>query len=403
MMAAHSPSARFDGSDFSRVQAWALANLETLVEEYAGVELRRGRCACPLHGGDNPEAFSVQNGKPWHCFTGDCGSGDGVDLVRRLRYHALPEKDGRVAALRELAPRAGVWLEDARATHKNSHPVRRPLAPAPAVRNPDKKAEGRTAPDPLAALREAGIFPAGRLEVQRAACVEGMTLGPKARAYLTARGLQADNAAAFGFRSVEDARAWRVLMAQLAESYLPEELAAAGVPNALPPRMSPPVLVIPYHTRAGALWSWRLRSLEGKHYHTFTGDVLPEPFNAPDLEDLTAADTLHIVEGELNAYSIARTGARVIGLAGAGTWRPEWTRAVSPAGKLVLWYDNDPAGEKGYTRLVEALLPVLGRSGVLARVRRVRISQAEAGAKDANDLHRAGTLVPLMNAAPWTT
>lgn len=391
------PAARFDGSEFSRVQAWALANVESLAVDYAGVELRRGRCACPLHGGDNQEAFSVANGKGWHCFTGDCGSGDGVELVRRLRFAALSEKEGRLAVLRELAPRAGVWLEDARTTHKESQPVRRPITPAPAVRNPDKKAEARTAPDPCEALRLAGMVPATRREVQRAACVDGMTLGPKGREYLAGRGFRPDNAAGFGFRSVEDARAWRALVAQLAESYTLEELTAAGVPVTLP--LAGPCLVIPYHTRDGAVWSWRLRSLEGKEYRSLTGDVLPEPFNAPDLEDLTAADTLHVVEGEMNAYAITLTGARAVGLDGAGKWRPEWTRAVSAAGKLVLWYDNDPAGEKGYTRLVEALLPVLGRSGVRERVRRVRINAPDA--KDANDLHRLGRLRPLMESAPW--
>ena len=389
---------RFDGTDFARVQSWALENVESLAADYAGVELRRGRCACPLHGGDNPEAFSVANGKGWHCFTGDCGSGDGVELVRRLRFGALAEKDGRLAALRELAPRAGVWLEDTRATHKTSQPARRPITPAPAVRNPEKKAEARTAPDPCEALRLAGMVPATRREVQHAACVDGMTLGPKGREYLAGRGFLPDNAAGFGFRSVEDARAWRTITATLAESYTLEELTAAGVPVTLP--LAGPCLVIPYHTRDGAVWSWRLRSLEGKEYRSLPGDMLPEPFNAPDLESLTAADTLHVVEGEMNAYALTLTGARAVGLDGAGKWRPEWTHAVSAAGKLVLWYDNDAAGEKGYTRLVDALLPVLGRSGVLERVRRVRINAPDA--KDANDLHRLGRLRSLMESAPWT-
>jgi hypothetical protein len=390
---------RFDGREFDRVQAWALANVEALAAEYAGVELRRGRCRCPLHDSDNPDAFSVANGKGWHCFTGDCGSGDGVELVRRLRFPALAEREGRIAALRELSPRAGVWLEETPAG--KGAPVPRSKSPEKSPASPRRKSPEKSPepPDPCAALRLAGIVPATRREVQRAACVEGMTLGPKGRAYLAARGFHPDNAAGYGFRSLEDARAWRTLTAHLAESYMLEELTAAGVPATLP--LTGPCLVIPYHTRDGAVWSWRLRSLEGKEYRTLAGDVLPEPFNAPDLEDLSAADTLHVVEGELNAYALTLTGARVIGLAGAGTWRPAWTDAVSAAGKLVLWYDNDPAGEKGYTRLVEALLPVLGRSGVRERVRRVRINAPDA--KDANDLHRLGRLRPLMESAPWMT
>ena len=393
-MAAPTRAARYDGSDFTRIQAWALANVEALAAEYAGVELRRGRCRCPLHDSDNPDAFSVANGKGWHCFTGDCGSGDGVDLVRRLRFGALPEKEGRLAALRELAPRAGVWLDDAKGARG---PERTSVAPPPLPKKSTGKSTEPPPPDPCAALRLEGMVPASRVAVQRAVCVEGMTLGPMGRDYLAGRGFRPDNAAGFGFRSVEDARAWRQLMGQLAESFTREELAAAGVPVTLP--LAGPCLVIPYHTRDGAVWSWRLRSLEGKEYRSLAGDVLPEPFNAPDLEDLTAADTLHVVEGEMNAYALTLTGARAVGLDGAGKWRPEWTHAVSAAGKLVLWYDNDPAGEKGYTRLVEALLPVLGRSGVRERVRRVRINATDA--KDANDLHRLGRLRPLMESAPW--
>lgn len=39
---------------------------------------------CPIHGGDNPNAFVVSLGKNlWYCFTG-CNGGDLVDLVRKL-------------------------------------------------------------------------------------------------------------------------------------------------------------------------------------------------------------------------------------------------------------------------------------------------------------------------------
>jgi DNA primase len=41
------------------------------------------RGPCPLHGGDNPFAFSAHLGKNlWYCFT-RCGGGDVVDLVRK--------------------------------------------------------------------------------------------------------------------------------------------------------------------------------------------------------------------------------------------------------------------------------------------------------------------------------
>ena len=45
---------------------------------------KRYACACPLHGGDNPTAFSIyyqDNRWKWNCFTGDCGGGDAISFV----------------------------------------------------------------------------------------------------------------------------------------------------------------------------------------------------------------------------------------------------------------------------------------------------------------------------------
>jgi len=40
---------------------------------------------CPIHRGDNPNAFVVDRDKNlWHCFTGCAGGGDVVELARRL-------------------------------------------------------------------------------------------------------------------------------------------------------------------------------------------------------------------------------------------------------------------------------------------------------------------------------
>src|SRR5260221_58556 len=52
-----------------------------------GHELNRGRCACPIHGGDNKGAFSVNQKDGvwlWNCWT-DCGrGGDIVELDMAL-------------------------------------------------------------------------------------------------------------------------------------------------------------------------------------------------------------------------------------------------------------------------------------------------------------------------------
>lgn len=56
-----------------------------------GIELSGGanpRGRCPIHAGDNREAFSLfrKDGQwLWHCHTGDCGTGDVIALHRVLR------------------------------------------------------------------------------------------------------------------------------------------------------------------------------------------------------------------------------------------------------------------------------------------------------------------------------
>jgi hypothetical protein len=395
-------------TDWDRIQAWALANLEALFTELTGRPLRGGRAACPVHGGDNPQAFSAANGKGWHCFTGDCGSGDAVDLWRLLRHPNLPKKEGRLTALRELAPRAGVFLED-RATGrqrapggprmpKPASPFRAKPAPAttPPARPPEPTPE-EVADAELAPLREAGIIPASRVAVH-GFIRDALTLGPRGRAYLEGRGLDADAAHAFGFRSLEGA-AWRALEDSLAEEFTPEERAVAKV-NALPSRMGA-ALVIPYHTRDGAPWSLRLRALEaeskGERYRTLGGDAVAFPFNASALAGAEGRE-LHLVEGELNAYTLHTYGVRAVGIPGAGTaWRPAWLEAIRTAARVVAWYDDDKAGREGRATLAETLAETLGKPWLAAHGRKVELPPEI----DANDLHRRGELAPLMEAAPW--
>jgi DNA primase len=67
-------------------------NLVELVE-HAGAKIHRSgyeiRCACPLHKGDNPTAFSVYKGddghEHWHCHTKCATGGDAIDFVQRWR------------------------------------------------------------------------------------------------------------------------------------------------------------------------------------------------------------------------------------------------------------------------------------------------------------------------------
>jgi DNA primase len=90
----------------------------------AALGLRRqgGRLVgcCPIHKGDNPNAFVVDLEKNlWHCFTQCAAGGDVVELVRRL------DGVGYREAAEILAQLAGRGLESERLCHARSATFRR--------------------------------------------------------------------------------------------------------------------------------------------------------------------------------------------------------------------------------------------------------------------------------------
>jgi CHC2-type zinc finger protein len=110
---------------------------------FAGVEFKsqrgkRWRAACPLHGGDNPQAFSVDaETLLWNCFT-HCGGGDAVDFVMKA------EGLDFVGAVTRLAELAGVsyLLRDRLRAHSGLPPVRAVIPrmpPAPPKRHPHEE------------------------------------------------------------------------------------------------------------------------------------------------------------------------------------------------------------------------------------------------------------------------
>jgi DNA primase len=64
-------------------------DLLALVELAGGKMSKSGRswsCACPIHGGTNPNGFNVytgKNGLRWKCFTDSCGGGDSISFVMK--------------------------------------------------------------------------------------------------------------------------------------------------------------------------------------------------------------------------------------------------------------------------------------------------------------------------------
>lgn len=79
------------------------------IEDYLdshGVKVRRNRAVCIVHGGDNPQSFSINpETQRWHCFR--CSeSGDIIDL-----YQAIEGGENWVA-VQDLAQRFGVKLPE---------------------------------------------------------------------------------------------------------------------------------------------------------------------------------------------------------------------------------------------------------------------------------------------------
>lgn len=91
-------------------------SIEHVLSDY-GIYLRKGRCRCPLHGGDNPTSFSVRDGR-FRCFA--CGeSGDVISLVQKLDHLDFSE------AVRYLGQKAGIsGLEFSRRPNRKREKMR---------------------------------------------------------------------------------------------------------------------------------------------------------------------------------------------------------------------------------------------------------------------------------------
>jgi len=407
----HAEAARAAPPDWDRVQAWALAHVVALAREYGGVELNRaGRAPCPLHGGDHPN-LSVAAGKGFHCFT--CGAkGDGVALVAALTGRE------RLDVLRELAPRAGVVLDDCHATHPpRARSGRAPRARAHIPAGSRAEARAEASPGAHAALeapRALGLVPSLAPAVHRAVW-DTLTLTPRGADYLQGRGLDPEAAEAYGFRSLDGPRAWDGVRAVLEASFLPEELHAAGWwgcyatdPDDTPPhvwlpwRGRVPALLLPYWYR-GALDGLRFRRLDGRaavKVLALKDAHHARPFNADALDESAGAE-LHVCEGELDAFTLHLYGARVVGLPGA-TWGTgtgaAWLAALADVGRVVTWYDNDKAGHDGRKAFARALADRYGRAWLAERGRAVTLHD-----DDVNGCHQRGALAEFFTRAEWRT
>ena len=97
------------------------AVLAELISEFGGrLDARTHRGACILHGGERDSFAALDYGFMCHA----CGArGDVVHFVRLHLVGSLPIREGRVQALRWLAPRVGVALGEAPPAPRQSEPA----------------------------------------------------------------------------------------------------------------------------------------------------------------------------------------------------------------------------------------------------------------------------------------
>ena len=60
------------------------------------------RCACPIHNGDNPTAFVINEDFLWSCHTGGCGAGDVFTFVEQMEDLDFPKAVKKVAEILEI-------------------------------------------------------------------------------------------------------------------------------------------------------------------------------------------------------------------------------------------------------------------------------------------------------------
>lgn len=60
------------------------------------------RCACPIHNGDNPTAFVINEDFLWSCHTGGCGAGDVFTFIEKMEDVDFPKAVKKVAKILEI-------------------------------------------------------------------------------------------------------------------------------------------------------------------------------------------------------------------------------------------------------------------------------------------------------------
>jgi hypothetical protein len=340
------------------------------------------------------DALQAYQGGGLKCYS--CGKRwSNVDAVAsRLRLSPAE-------ACKHIAQAFGILLPEP-ARHTKS--PRRPPSASEKIRVGLDKEE-----EPAVLEARSAVY-ASTLEILGGGRKGGEALSEAGRRYLASRGLDPEASGFYGFRSLEGPKDWQRLGSELSERHSLEELKPAawwGSRAGEPARFSPPfggsfpALVIPYWTFGSKLSGLRFRRLDATEkkdrYRDLTGLQPTEPFGTyPVLDGLRSGLTVHIVEGELNAWTLILRNQMAVGLPGAGRpWRKRWPRWFQSAGLVVLWFDNDAAGEAGHQTATDAFADAHGRTWVKEKVRRMPLPTG----KDTNALALEGALEAYLEKA----
>jgi len=293
---------------------------------------RRGRYwrgPCPLHGGDNPTAFSVDTvTKGWTCFS-HCGSGSAVAYVNGGK---TPHGRDFVEAVKKLASLAGVPFPERERTAEEV-----------------KRAEAHARRETL--LRAFLAHVQGNLTKDA---------GKTARAYLTGRGLTGTAVEDLGlFTTRAD-----TLAALTSQGFTKDEVEASGLVH---DGRWEGRLIIPWHDRWGRLGTFAARDLTGKAEEAEKYLYMTTTKWGKSKADLVAFGLdqallkwplfLVLVEGLLDVVNLQAHGfMNVAAIGGAGRelnerrWEALISLGVPP---VVLVMDKDAAGVEGTLAAVE--------------------------------------------------
>jgi DNA primase len=354
------------------------------------------RSPCPLHGGDNPTAFSAfldaKNSWRWKCHSHDCGSGDAISYLQKR--HDLSFVD----AVNELASFIGFQLS--KQTEPFVRRITRPLPSAP-------MAQERAYMDDDAQISAALAFLAILNQIPRS-----RELGVR---YGATRGIPATTLDSMGsawYLTSEDLKRIQSWLELPEKAALKECLVSAGIAKVKEGQFRMnwwgKVVLFPCLTMDGEPSFFTARRLEwneddkiGKYIHQSTAQGAKlHCYSLPSIKNAAKrGESLNIVEGVFDALGAQALGFHAIAM----LRRPEakgWTdhtsssiRALEPHLKLMrscssidVIPDQDP-GESGAVglRKAEGLVSWLRGLGFDSSV----LSMGELGFADCKDFGEA--------------